>query len=388
MRAKNWVFVIMIICFTSQIIYGQEKQFMYDGIMRAYVVYEPSLDPNPDGYPLVIGLHGAGATAYNFIANASLIQKANQEQFIVACPNALIYNLVSWWNSGDGYEEICNGTDDVGFISALIDTMIMNYNVDTTRVYIMGFSSGSMMTYRMAAELSYRVAAIGVSSGQMVYEYCNPAYPVPIIHFHGLSDPICPYEGKGDSVIVVPHVDSVMAIWRGINNCSSIPDTILNEDGIIGKKWPSLDGKSDIILYTNQDGEHEWPRPANWGIDATDIIWDFLKLHNRIVVTSIEEGDTRSIPGNFELYQNYPNPFNPITKIHYSISEARFVRLEIYNTLGQKIRTLVNENQTGGNYQFQWDGKDKKRELVSSDLYFYKLQVGDFVETKKMLLMH
>lgn len=308
MQTKKLLFIAIIICFTSQMLYGQYKEFMYDGIMREYAVIEPSLDPNPDGYPLVIGLHGAGSEGYEMIGTASLIAKANAEKFIVASPSALIYNQLSWWNAGDGYEEICNGTDDLGFVSALIDTMIKNYNVDTTRIYIIAHSNGSMMAYRVAAELSHRIAAIATNSGQMVYEYCDPEFPVPIIHFHGLSDPICPYEGKGDSIIVVPHADSVMAIWRGVNNCSSIPDTILNENGIVGRKWASLAGNSDIVLYTIEGWGHKWPRIGEPGIDATDVMWDFLKVQTRTTTTALDE-KTFVYDGNPRKYFVYdPSP--------------------------------------------------------------------------------
>ncbi len=381
MQRKKWIFIATIICFTSQMIYGQEKQFMYDGQMRTYVVYEPSLNPNPDGHPLVIGLHGTGSNGYGFMATAFLVQKANKEKFIVACPNALVNNIFTYFNAGDGFEELTNGTDDLGFISALIDTMIMNYQVDTTRIYVMGFSNGSCMSYRVAAELSHKIAAIGAVSGQMVYEYCNPEFPVPIIHFHGLSDSLVPYGGKGDSILVVPPVDSVMAIWREINDCHSIPDTIFNASGIIGKKWASLGGKSDIVLYTIQDQEHEWPRPANLGISATDVIWDFFKLQNRSSVTNIEKDDTQSIPLNFKLYQNYPNPFNPSTMIKYKLTKSSHVALKIYNLAGQGIETLVNEFQQAAEHEITWQPKG-----LSSGLYFYSLQAGDYSETKKIIL--
>jgi len=389
MQTKKLSFIAIIICLTSQMLYGQYKKFMYDGIMREYAVVEPSLDPNPDGYPLVIGLHGAGSEGFGMIGTAFLVQKANKEKFIVASPSALIYNLISWWNAGDGYETITDSTDDLGFISALIDTMIVNYNVDTTRIYLLAHSNGSMMAYRVAAELSHRIAAIATNSGQMVYEYCDPEYPVPIIHFHGLEDPICPYEGKGDSIIVIPHADSVMAIWRGVNNCNSIPDTIYNQNGIIGKKWASLDGKADIILYTIEGWGHSWPRTIDPGIDATDVMWDFLKVHKRIVVTNIKEDDIQSIPMNFKLYQNYPNPFNPSTKIIYNLTNSSHIALRIYNLGGQEVATLVKEFQSAGEHEITW-----QPEGLPSGLYFYKIQAGDpsastghrFSETKKLIL--
>ncbi|MBN1351285.1 T9SS type A sorting domain-containing protein [candidate division KSB1 bacterium] len=381
MQTKRRLFIIILICLASQMLYAQYKEFMYDGIVREYAVIEPSLDLNPDGYPLVIGLHGAGSEGYEMIGTAFLGQKAIKEKFIVASPSALIYNLISWWNAGDGYEAITDSTDDLGFISALIDTMIHNYNVDSTRIYLLAHSNGSMMAYRVAAELSHRIAAIATNSGQMVYEYCDPEFPVPIIHFHGFEDPICPYEGKGDSIIVVPPVDSVMAIWREVNNCSSIPDTIFNDNKIIGRKWASSSGKSDIILYTIEGWGHSWPRSGDPGIDATDVMWDFLKVHTRIVVTNIEDDEIHSVPENFKLYQNYPNPFNPSTRIAYSLAKSNHVTLKIYNLAGQEIVALVNELQSAGEYEISWQPKG-----LSSGLYFYKLQAGESSEVKKLIL--
>jgi polyhydroxybutyrate depolymerase len=281
MHFRKLLFILLIICVTSSTLYGQYQEIVYGDSVREYAVYEPSLAPNPDGHPLVIGLHGSGSEGYAFIATAFLVQKALKEQFIVSCPNGLRYNLVTWWNAGGLYEDITGGTDDIGFISALIDTMLLQYNVDASRVYVMGFSNGAAMAYRVAAELSDKIAAIGVSSGQMLYEYCEPEFPVPVIHFHGLSDDKFPYYGAGDSTNVIPPADTTMAIWRSINSCNPVPDTIFNENDIIGRRWPSATGLSDIILYTNPEGGHEWPRPANWGISATDLIWDFLKIHFR-----------------------------------------------------------------------------------------------------------
>jgi len=368
----------------------QEKQFWFDDSLRTYIVYEPELSPNPNGYPLVIGLHGTGATGYQFMGTASLVQKATDEQFIVACPNALHHHHSEYFNAGDGYEELTAGTDDLGFISAVIDRMIMNYPIDTTRIYAMGFSNGSMMSYRVAAELSFRIAAIGVSSGQMVYEYCDPEFPVPIIHFHGLSDWLVDYEGCGDSILVVPPVDTVIAKWRGINDCSPIPDTIYNENGILGKKWTSASGKADIELYTIEDQEHEWPRTSTLGISATDVIWDFLKLQSRNRVTSIDEDDVHSSPKNFILQQNYPNPFNPSTTIEFALPQSAFVTLKVYNLLGEEVATLVAEKRAAGVHRFNWDAKG-----LASGVYLYRLEAGDpstisgqgFVQVKKLILM-
>ena len=87
-----------------------------------------------------------------------------------------------------------------------------------------------------------------------------------------------------------------------------------------------------------------------------------------------------------ELYSNYPNPFNPITLIGYKLSNAGNVQLTIYNQLGEQIKTLVNEKQSAGFYQVQWDGRDNKGEPVSNGVYLYRLKAGSFIQTRKMVL--
>lgn len=85
---------------------------------------------------------------------------------------------------------------------------------------------------------------------------------------------------------------------------------------------------------------------------------------------------------NFQLYQNYPNPFNPSTKIKYAITEQAFISLKVYDALGNEVSTLVNEVKPTGNYEVEFNGTG-----LSSGVYFYKLNAGSFVETKKMVLL-
>lgn len=88
------------------------------------------------------------------------------------------------------------------------------------------------------------------------------------------------------------------------------------------------------------------------------------------------------IPEKFKLYQNYPNPFNSTTTINYSIPKTCFVRITVYDLLGKEIETLVNHEQTVGNYKIDFDG-DK----LTSGIYFYRIQAGNFSETKKLILL-
>ena len=92
-------------------------------------------------------------------------------------------------------------------------------------------------------------------------------------------------------------------------------------------------------------------------------------------------------PNKYELTQNYPNPFNPATTIRYSITTPSKVKLQIFNALGEEIVSLVNKEQSAGTYEVIWDGKDKYDNAVSSGIYFYRINAGQFSETRKMILL-
>jgi len=100
-----------------------------------------------------------------------------------------------------------------------------------------------------------------------------------------------------------------------------------------------------------------------------------------------EEEDLTMRPEEFGLRQNYPNPFNPTTVIQYALPKASEVRIQIYNVLGQKVRNLVDEAQEPGYKMIHWDGKDDDGTEVSSGVYFYRIEAGDFVKNKKMTLL-
>lgn len=106
-----------------------------------------------------------------------------------------------------------------------------------------------------------------------------------------------------------------------------------------------------------------------------------MQFHGPVSVT------IGGMPEEYALMQNYPNPFNPNTTISFSLPEAGEVRLAVFNMLGQKIRTLVSGNLEAGGHSVLWDGMDANGRRVSSGVYVYKLQAGDFSHQKKLVLM-
>jgi len=130
---------------------------------------------------------------------------------------------------------------------------------------------------------------------------------------------------------------------------------------------------------------------ADDAVNASDhipVVSDF----EFVGVTGVKKSDNIQ-PNEIELSQNYPNPFNPATTLKYSIpvinrdsdihrNDSRIIKLKIYDVLGREIRTLVNEKQSPGNYQVQFDASG-----LPSGVYIYRLEVGTILDVKKMLLL-
>ncbi|MGE5693379.1 MAG: T9SS type A sorting domain-containing protein [Candidatus Zixiibacteriota bacterium] len=127
------------------------------------------------------------------------------------------------------------------------------------------------------------------------------------------------------------------------------------------------DGQSDVVA----------------GTTLSDSIYYILSD----IPTGVREVHTGTIPKEFALAQNYPNPFNAATVIGFFLPKAGPVTLEIYNLLGQKMGALIDEPLAAGFKRISWSGRDSRGNVVPSGVYFYRLRTGDFVETKKMLLV-
>jgi parallel beta-helix repeat protein len=126
----------------------------------------------------------------------------------------------------------------------------------------------------------------------------------------------------------------------------------------------------------------------------TGLRFDGVKVRNGEnedvgIQTKVMEGvsTTVPLPTTYGIAQNYPNPFNPTTTIAYQVPEVAHVTLEVYNVLGERVATLVDEQQTAGYYRVEWNGKDSDQRSVSSGVYYYRMSAGQFTSIKKMLLV-
>lgn len=163
------------------------------------------------------------------------------------------------------------------------------------------------------------------------------------------------------------HINPGDAIeWR---NRDAISHTSTSDNGV----WDSgLLAQNETFTYTfNLEGVYPYhcsPHP---------FMVDTVVVGNP---TGVDDQPS-SIPEKFEVSQNYPNPFNARTAIEYSLPQDTHVRIVIYNLLGQNIETLVDQNKTAGIHQVVWNAAE-----VPTGVYFYRLEAGDFTQTRKMLL--
>jgi hypothetical protein len=101
-----------------------------------------------------------------------------------------------------------------------------------------------------------------------------------------------------------------------------------------------------------------------------------------VIQIAYKQQHEEALPTEFALYQNYPNPFNPTTEISFALPNAANVKLEIFNIMGQRVATLIDQRLQAGNHSVVWDGSQ-----VASGIYFYRLDAGDYVESRKMVLL-
>lgn len=270
-----------------------------DGQVRRYLVHVPPQYDPATPMPVVLAFHGGGANADTMVAFSGLNKKADQAGFIVAYPegSGRLERMLTF-NAGNCCGHAAARTiDDVAFTRHVLDDLESIANVDRHRVFATGMSNGAMMAYRLAAELSDRIAAIAPVGGPMGTQECRPGRAVPVMHFHGDADEFAPFaggRGRGLSGTDFYSVQHSIDAWIDANGCNPkptiqrLPDR--EDDGTTVKQVRYGSGRNDseVILVVIEGGGHTWPgrEPrmrflgvATRDISANDMMWEFFKKH-------------------------------------------------------------------------------------------------------------
>ncbi len=121
-------------------------------------------------------------------------------------------------------------------------------------------------------------------------------------------------------------------------------------------------------------------------IDYSNAFFDSIDNCNESCLT-ISNDKITQIPTTFVVYQNYPNPFNPITTLWYDLPENSLVNITVYDMLGREVKTLINQTQDAGYKSVIWNATNDYGKPVSAGIYFYQIQAGEYISTKKMVLL-
>ena len=275
----------------------------HDGIERTAYLYVPTTYDDAKATPLVLALHGGGGTAEGMIRlTQGLDGIAERESFIVAFPAGIDKH----WN--DGREVNRKGdTDDVGFLSALIDHISEAYAIDPKRVYATGISNGGFMSLRLACQLSDKIAAaapVTAALSEDLYVTCSPSQPVSILVINGTDDPLVPWEGgtigfsrEGPGRGQALSTPDTIAFWVEQNQCATEPDVTLAEDTdpedgtrVRWEVHDQCDGSTEVVLCAIEGGGHTWPQgwqylpegvigATSQDVEGNEIVWRFFREH-------------------------------------------------------------------------------------------------------------
>lgn len=322
--------------------FGQTYSFVHNSITRSYIVHLPTGYTANTQYPVVINMHGYTSNATQQQSYSQMNSVADTAKFIAVYPDG----VNNAWNAGYG---VNSNIDDVGFISALIDTLKNKFSVNPNKVYACGMSNGGFMSYRLACQLNNKVAAIasvtGLFADSVRLFLCQNNCPVPVLDIHGTTDAVVNYNGAAGYI----SVDSTIGWWRQKNGCPStpavtnIPD-INTTDGCTVTKYyygPGLNS-SEVILYKVTNGGHTWPGGfpipsfgnTNQDIKASGEIWNFFRKHSLKCGTNAMEENISA-----EEIIVYPNPASGTIKITFPdrAANAHVAEAEVYNVLGEKV---------------------------------------------------
>jgi polyhydroxybutyrate depolymerase len=332
---KRILFLVLFLaglaaCLSAQTLTGA---FSYDGVNRNYRLYVPAAYDGSEPWPLVFNLHGYTSNAQQQELYSQMNAVADTGRFLLCYPNGVNAS----WNVG-----LPGGSsaDDVGFINALLDTLSANYAIDPLRVYSCGMSNGGFMSYKLACELSDRIAAVASVTGSMVpaaTAACSPTRPVPVLEIHGTADLIVPYNGLANTSISIA---DLLDFWVDKNGCTGapeiipIPNTVLT-DGSTAEliQYNDCEEGSEVWHYKVTGGGHTWPGAAlivgvtNQDFKASPAIWEFFLRHK------LPEGPSAvGAPRTLSGVEVFPNPFSETLNLNFS--ENQPLRVSVWNSQG------------------------------------------------------
>ncbi len=274
----------------------------FAGEERGYYLHVPAkVTRSGAKVPLVIALHGGGGNGKIHAMMTGFTAKAEREGFIVVYPDGSggLGDMLLTWNSGHCCAfALEHKTDDAGYIRALLDKLVLEQPIDPRRVYVTGLSNGGMMSHYLGIAMGDRIAAIAPVISGLFGDELRPATPVPTIIINGGVDNAVKVDGgplgggkraRNAADAPLKPVAYQGEYWAAANGCQGSPQPEQVSAQVTRWRYACPAGQ-EVERYLVLDNGHAWPsgRPGrrqadhpSMSLDATDVIWDFFKRHQR-----------------------------------------------------------------------------------------------------------
>jgi WD40 repeat protein len=369
--------------------------------IQAVAVQSPSAEATV-GWPITpsASFKNMGSYYENVDVSLSIRDSSGTEQFATA---GTLFDLAPYAEAELEFEGWAPSV--TGLYRATFTAMVDSDYTPTDNILTREFHVVQEMIYDDGVpEVSIWVDAYPSSSNRKFGQRFEPNIPAPftVTNVRMLLGP-APFDGTLDYLVVTPELDGfpdTLSIYGGIDY------PILPGPG----EWGSYDMASPVtfteplwvVIHWPDDAEHNGPyigadgsgtidRESYWHNDASG--WNLFPVYDwmiRMTLSSgvgVESDYYSGLPERVTLAQNYPNPFNPSTNIRFGLPNAGWVRLDIYDVLGRRVRTLINGQFDVGYHTAHWDGRTDDGHEAGSGVYYTRLNINDSRVTKKMLLV-
>lgn len=290
----------------------QIRTVMYDGLNRSYRLFVPDSYDSSEPNGLVFVLHGGsgqGVNMENGLTRQGMNAVGELCNFVIVYPDGLNER----WNDGRiivGANESIYETDDVGFLSSLIDELSEEFEIQTGGVFFTGISNGGFMSLRMGFEYPEKISAIAPVTATNAVDLLNnfsAKGPLSVLLMCGTQDPLVPYEGGWIQIFnrrrsLITSVNDTVDFWVGLNGCNSYPETLElpdvdpeDETRVVVEKYLNGTNGTVVFLYSILGGGHTWPGGLQYypegligktcrDIDANMVIGQFFDEQRQRII--------------------------------------------------------------------------------------------------------
>jgi polyhydroxybutyrate depolymerase len=223
----------------------------------------------------MLNFHGFGGSASDYMQEADMRSLAEADTFILIYPQGSCLDGLSHWNACPLGGDNKSDADDFGFIESMITEISSQYNLDMERIYAAGYSNGGMMAYGLANYKSDLIAAVASVSGTMLDCTGPTNHPMPVVHLHGTSDGVLPYNGSSD----YNSAQSTLDHWINFNNTVLTP-TVTSDNNIEHYAYDQGDSSVSVEHYKYIGGDHVWFSATFQGQNTSELVWNFVSRYD------------------------------------------------------------------------------------------------------------